>query len=170
MPDMGVAVSSCFFSGGCYGTEGKTRSQDLSVRGLVHLPELSELRQMSFSYYNANPTGKSVGDCTIRALSKALGQSWEETYVGLALQGFRLGDMPNADSVWGPYLREHGFTRRLLPDTECCTVADFAADHSEGTFILSMPGRHVVTVMDGVIYDSWDSRNEVPVYFWIKEH
>lgn len=123
MPVMGVAVSSCFFSGGCYGTEGKTRSQDLSVRGLVHLPELSELRQMSFAYYNANPTGKSVGDCTIRALSKALGQSWEETYVGLALQGFRLGDMPNADSVWGPYLREHGFTRRLLPDTECCAVA-----------------------------------------------
>lgn len=138
----------------------------------MHVPERSELRQMSFSYYNANPTGKSVGDCTIRALSKALGQSWEETYVGLALEGFRLGDMPSADSVWGPYLREHGFTRHLLPDAcpECYTIADFAADHPVGTFILSMPGRHVVTVVNGVIFDSWDSRNEVPTYFWTKEH
>jgi len=80
---------------------------------------------MSYSYYNPNPTGKSVGDCPVRALSRALGQSWDETYAGLALKGFCLGDMPNADSVWGPYLRDHGFTRYLIPDEcpDCYTVA-----------------------------------------------
>lgn len=125
---------------------------------------------MSYAYYNPNPAGKSVGDCAVRALSKALGQTWEETYVGLALEGFIRGDLPNADSVWGPYLREHGFTRHLLPDTcpDCYTVSNFAADHPQGTYILSMPGRHVVTVSEGQWHDSWNSGGEVPVYFWTR--
>lgn len=126
---------------------------------------------MSYAYYNQNPTNKSVGDCPVRALSRALGKSWDETYVGLALKGFCLGDMPNADSVWGPYLREHGFTRHLIPDEcpDCYTVADFSADHPIGTFILSMPGRHVLCVQDGHWFDSWDSGGEIPVYYWTKE-
>ena len=126
---------------------------------------------MGHVYYNPNPTGKSVGDCPVRALSKALGQSWEETYTALALQGFRLGDMPNADSVWGLYLRDQGFVRRLIPDEcpDCYTVAEFAADHPEGTYILSMPGRHVLCVQNGQWFDSWDSGGEIPVYYWTKE-
>ena len=96
--------------------------------------------------------------------SKALGQTWEETYAGLVLEGFLRGDLPNADSVWGPYLRKHGFTRHLLPDAcpDCYTVADFAADYPQGTYILSMPGRHVLCVQDGQWHDSWDSGMEVP--------
>ena len=126
---------------------------------------------MGYSYCNPNPAGKSVGDCPVRAISKALGQDWETTYTGLALQGFRLGDMPNADSVWGAYLREHGYRRYLLPD-DCpndYTVAEFAADHPLGTFILSMPGRHVVAAVDGDYCDSWDSGGETPDYYWSKE-
>ena len=107
------------------------------------MPRLPEPRSMSYAYYNPNPAGRSVGDCAVRAQSKALGQTWEETYAGLALEGFIRGDLPNADSVWGPYLRKHGFTRYLLPDScpDCYTVADFSTDHPRGTFILSMPGR-----------------------------
>lgn len=126
---------------------------------------------MSYAYYNPNPAGRSVGDCAVRALSKALDQTWEETYAGLALEGFIRGDLPNADSVWGPYLRERGFRRHLLPDTcpDCSTAADFAAANPFGIFILSMPGRHVLAVVDGVLYDSWDSGGEIPVYYWTKE-
>jgi len=125
---------------------------------------------MDYIYYNPNPVGRSVGDCTIRAISKALGQTWEETYVGLVLEGFIRGDLPNADSVWGPYLRNHGFTRHWIPDTcpDCYTVLGFAKDNPHGTFILSMPGRHVVAVVNSVIYDSWNSGGEVPEYYWTR--
>lgn len=124
-----------------------------------------------YEYYNKNPYGRSVGDCTIRALSKALGQTWEQTYVGLALEGFMRGDLPNSDDVWGAYLYRHGFQRHLIPDDGlgAYTVSDFAADHPHGTFVLSMPGKHVVTVVDSIVYDSWDSSNEAPAYFWMKE-
>ena len=126
---------------------------------------------MGYTYYNPNPYGRSVGDCTVRAISKALGQSWEQTYAGLALEGFLRGDLPNADSVWGPYLQTHGFTRHLIPDDGfgAYTVADFARDNPNGTFILSMPGHHVVTVVDGQYFDSWESGNAVPSYYWSKE-
>lgn len=125
---------------------------------------------MGYANYNPNPCGRSVGDCAVRAVSKALNQTWEETYIGLALEGFKLCDLPNADDVWGRYLKSHGFTRNWIPDQcpDCYTVAKFAEDHPRGTFILSMPGRHVLTVVDGMYFDSWDSGNELPVYFWKK--
>lgn len=34
---------------------------------------------MSFIYYNSNPERKLVGDCVIRAISKATDQTWEDT-------------------------------------------------------------------------------------------
>lgn len=125
---------------------------------------------MSYAYYNPNPSGRSVGDCTVRALSKALGQTWEHTYVGLVLEGFRRGDLPNADDVYGHYLHDHGFHRHLIPDDGFgdYTVEDFVRDNPAGTFVLSIPGRHVLTVVDGQYFDSWDSGSEIPSYFWKK--
>lgn len=124
-----------------------------------------------YAYYQPNPAMKSVGDCTVRAISKALGQTWEQTYVGLALEGFKRGDLPNADSVWGPYLYDRGFQRHFIPDDGlgAYTVSDFVADNPRGTFILSMPGRHVLCVQDGQWHDSWDSGGETPTYYWQKE-
>lgn len=120
-----------------------------------------------FSPYNPNPVHKRVGDCTVRAISKALGQDWETTYVGLALQGFVMSDMPSSNAVWGAYLRGKGFRRHIIPDTcpDCYTVADFAAEHPKGTYILAISG-HVVAVVDGEWCDTWDSGDETPVYFW----
>ena len=48
------------------------------------------------------------------------------------------------------------------------TAEDFAADNPYGTFVLGFGG-HVATVKDGVIYDSWDSRNEIPQYYWLRK-
>lgn len=81
-----------------------------------------------------------------------------------------MGDMPSANAVWGAYLRKNNFIRQIIPDTcpDCYTVADFAMEHSKGTYILALSG-HVVCVIAGKIYDSWDSSGEIPLYFWHKE-
>ena len=123
-----------------------------------------------WSEYNPNPTGRRVGDCVVRAIAKALDVSWEKAYVMLALNGFLMGDMPSSNSVWGALLRQHGFKARTLPDTcpECYTAAAFAEDHPDGTFVLGT-GTHVATVVDGTIYDAWDSSGEIPQYYWFKE-
>lgn len=123
-----------------------------------------------YSYFNENPHGKNVGDCTVRAISKATDKGWGETYLAMAVQGYLEGDMPSANAVWGAYLLRIGYRRYIVPDTcpDCYTVGRFADEHSEGTFILALSG-HVVCVQDGVIYDSWNSENEIVLYYWQKE-
>lgn len=124
---------------------------------------------MAYIYYNCNPAGKAVGDCVIRAISKATRKTWDDTYMDIAVCGYRLCDMPSSNSVWGTYLLENGYRRSIIPNTcsDCYTVADFSLDHPAGTFIVAT-GTHVVCVLDGDIYDSWDSSNEVPVYYFTK--
>lgn len=117
--------------------------------------------------FNPNPTGRNVGDCSVRALAKALDVSWETAYALATKSGFLMGDMPSSDSVWGAVLRQHGFTRSSLPNTcpDCYTAEDFCRDHQQGVFVLGFGG-HVATVKDGTLYDSWDSSKEIPVYVW----
>lgn len=119
--------------------------------------------------YNPNPSNNRVGDCTVRAISKAMGQSWEQTYAGLTAYGFMMRDMPSANNVWGKYLKKNGFCRYLVNDNgeDYYTVNDFCRDNPKGTYILAIDG-HVVCVVDGYYYDSWDSGNEEPIYYWMK--
>jgi len=121
---------------------------------------------MAFIEYNPNPVGRKVGDCSVRAISKALDMDWESAYILLISNGLLMGDMPSSDSVWGATLRKYGFRKHLCPD--CYTVADFSMNNPEGVYVLALGG-HVVTIKNGDYYDSWDSGNEVPLYFWSKE-
>ena len=125
---------------------------------------------MGFSYFNPNPAGKKVGDCTVRSIAKATGQSWDKTYIDLCLQGLMMGDLPSANSVWGAYLRRQGFARNVIPNTcpDCYTVAEFAADHPRGVYVLALSS-HVVCVVDGSYFDTWDSGEETPLFYWEKE-
>ena len=120
--------------------------------------------------YNPNPNGSRVGDCVIRAICKLTGKTWEHVYAGVAVEGFLFGDMPSSNSVWGGYLKRLGYRREVVPDTcpSCYTVKQFCLDHPTGSFLLSLSG-HVVTVEDGDYYDTWDSGDEIPIYYWTKE-
>ena len=120
-------------------------------------------------YANLNPQGKSVGDCTVRAIAIATGSAWVDTYLDLCLLGMVMSDMPSANSVTTAYLRNKGFRRRTIPDDcpDCYTIADFCKDHQKGTYIIGT-GSHLTTIIDGDLWDSWDSSNECPVYYFEK--
>ena len=120
--------------------------------------------------YNPNPMSRIVGDCAVRAISKALDIDWELAYAKVIVNGFRMGDMPSSDSVWGSVLRQNGFYMRTLPDTcpECYTARDFCLDNPRGTFVLGFGG-HTACVKDGNLYDAWDSSQEVPLFVWYKK-
>lgn len=127
-------------------------------------------RSDMFQYFNPNPLQRVVGDCAVRAVSKALDIDWETAYTKIAAAGFAMGDMPSSDSVWGAVLRQNGFSRAAVPNTcpECYSAEDFARDHPEGTFVLGFGG-HVATVVNGDLFDSWDSSREIPQYFWFRK-
>lgn len=122
---------------------------------------------MAFLLLNPNPKNARVGDCVIRALSIATRKSWEDIYTALAVYGFMLCDMPSSNAVWGAYLKDQGYERNVVTDTcpDCYTVKDFCCDNPSGTFILGT-GTHAVAVVNGNYCDTWDSGDEVPIYYW----
>ena len=123
-----------------------------------------------WTYYNPNPVTDRGADCAIRAIAKALDISWEEAYAKLAANGFAMGDVMNANHVIGSVLRQNGFVRGNLPEScpDCYTAEDFCRDNPKGLFVLGF-GDHIVTVVNGTIYDTWDSSGKVPIYFWMRK-
>lgn len=125
---------------------------------------------MAWIHYNPNPAGRNVGDCAVRAISVALDIDWEEAYERIARAGYAMADMPSSDSVWGAVLRSNGFYREAIPNTcpDCYTAADFARDHPKGVYVLGFGG-HVATIVDGILYDSWNSSKSIPQFYWYKK-
>ena len=122
---------------------------------------------MAFRFINPNPKGNLIGDCAVRAVAVSLGVTWDEAYTILTDYGFRLKNMPNADSVWSAVLKDYGFERKAIPNScpACYTVREFCRDHPKGTYVLGT-GTHVIAVIDGDYFDTWDSGDEVPSFFW----
>ena len=125
---------------------------------------------MSYSYYNPNPYSNRVGDCVIRAISKALNQSWVQTYIDLSLQGYLMGDWGSSNAVWHAYLKGKGLKREIISNDcpECYTINDFCEEFPQGVYVIGT-GSHAVCVVDGVIYDTWQSGDETPIYYYRKE-
>lgn len=125
--------------------------------------------RIMFIQYNPNPNNKSVGDCVVRAISKATGQTWEDTYIDLSIQGYIMGDLLSSNAVWSLYLKSKGFKRCTIDDCpNCYTVDDFCQDHPAGVYVIGT-GTHAVAVVDGCYYDAWQSGKETPVYYFKKE-
>lgn len=122
---------------------------------------------MPFIFHNANPDGKRVGDCVIRALATVFHTTWDAVAVDLSMIQIQEHNMQNSDEVWGKYLAVNGFRRGVIPDTcpHCYTLRDFCRDHPIGTYVVAT-GEHVVAVIDGNYYDTADTGQSVIRYFW----
>lgn len=126
-----------------------------------------------FIYYNPNRLGKRVGDCAVRAVSKALNVDWDTAFRLMTEKAFALADMPSSNVVWGEVLRDHGFTRHTIPNTcpDCYTAADFLIDHPDGVYVIGF-GNHVATAIvtdrSADLFDAWNSLNEIPLYYWYR--
>lgn len=118
---------------------------------------------------NENPQNNRVGDCVIRAISTALNQDWQTTFIELSVQGLMMCDLTSSNAVWGEYLKRKGYKKKpIVNDCNCYTIEDFCKDYPQGTYILGT-GTHAVAVIDGNYYDFWQSGNELPIYYFEKE-
>lgn len=122
---------------------------------------------MPYIYYNPNPHRRDTIDCAVRAISRLMETDWDTTYMALTVQGFMDKSPFIDDKVWGQYLYRNGYRVRPLPDLcpDCYTVREFAYDHPYGRYLVKTH-EHVIAVVDGDYYDSGDSGNEVPLYYY----
>lgn len=117
--------------------------------------------------YNANPVSIRTEDCAIRAVSVALGISWDDAFDLIAHNAKQMGNVMHSNAVFGSVLRQHGFIREIIPNScpDCYTIKDFCREYPEGVYVVGT-GSHVVAVINGDYIDTWDSGNEIPIYFW----
>lgn len=116
-----------------------------------------------FQYYqpNAKDPKDKFGDCQIRALSKALNCTWLEAFDALVplMREEQCNGIGVTVEVSSRMLGHFGFVYHGITNakgTKRPTVDSFAKEHPVGTYILRV-ANHVVAVVDGKYYDTWDS-------------
>lgn len=124
-----------------------------------------------YIYYNPNPYANRIDDCTVRALAKVTGASWKRCHEILADTSRDMGLMMDDKSVWGKVLKDKGFQKMVIPDSypDDYTIKDFAGEYMRGVYIVAT-NSHVVPVIDGDYYDTFDSGDEQPIFFWRKSN
>ena len=126
---------------------------------------------MGWMPYNANPYLNDTDDCVVRAVSTFFDCSWDKAYLMVVMQGFKEKQFPNnRNDIWGRMLLEKGLSKYYIPNTcpNCITVEKFANDHPYGRYILCTT-THVIAVINGTYYDTWDSGQEYPVYYFTEK-
>lgn len=122
---------------------------------------------IKYVHYNPNPKNQyDSGDCVIRAICKVTDKDWDTVYMGIVTQGFIDKRMPSLNPVWDRYLINNGFKKRYLPECpDCITVKEFAEKYPKGKYIVAT-GSHVVAIVDGKYYDSFDSGDYILLYYF----
>ena len=111
-----------------------------------------------YKYYNANPRGREVNDCTVRAISLATNRSWDTTYEELSKFAQAQAIMLDEVNYIDEYL-ERKFTKICgCKEGKQITVGEFVKQNPYGTYLITMNG-HITCLKDGIIYDTFDPRS-----------
>lgn len=133
----------------------------------------------TFCWHNANPKGRITGDCTYRAISTACGFSYEKVVRDMAELQCRTG-YASRDLI-DLIMQEYGWSKMRQPrksdntkytGNEFCKVQQKKIS-KDGIVIAdrifcSIGGHHVVAIVDGKVYDIWDSTNGCIGNYWVK--
>lgn len=111
-----------------------------------------------FKYYNANPFGRIVNDCTVRAISLATEKTWDETYRELSNYARQEGITFSEIEFINEYLAER-YPRYCNTDN-FITLQDFLDLEIPGRFLITMNG-HITCAINGVCYDTFNPSNRL---------
>lgn len=128
-------------------------------------------------YINMNKRDKRVGDCVARSLSLAYNMDYDDTKKELlALKKELNYGTWKYSPVWKTFMQNHegdGRQDQLNPPTSDTTVAELADKNSNGTLVVlckdpdPKSGKtHLVTIIDGNIYDTWNSSDWIVKNYW----
>ena len=110
-----------------------------------------------YKYYNNNPFGRNVSDCSIRAIALATERSWDSTYQELSDYARRQGITFSETEFIDDYLSQR-FPKYCLNSSSFITLKDFLDKSLPGRYLVTMAG-HITCVIDGVCYDTFDPSN-----------
>ncbi len=115
-----------------------------------------------YKYHNNNSLGLFENDCTIRAISTATGNSWDNTYKHLSNIARLNGTMMDDKDFIRDYLDNKYERVYNIPKY----VGEVAGMYPDNILLITMNG-HITCSMYGVVYDSFDCRDRIAEYCWI---
>lgn len=142
----------------------KVINLEQGIRNSEH--NLYSLLGIRFETYDPNPFTQSrrpkdrrgnrvilnTGDCTIRALTKISGKTYDEIYAMLAKEGARRHQMMNGTDTIGYVCKEFGYSIYRFSSSDFIPFGTFMSVYKRGKFVL-MSRDHAFAYCDGVIYD-----------------
>lgn len=134
------------------------------------------MRNKRYVYYQPNKKDlkDKVGDCQIRALSKALDCSWLEAFdltIPICREAQTYTIFDGALNLEKESMAKLGFRYTGISNKKGSkrpTVLSFAKDHPNGRYILKV-AHHVVACVDGKYYDTWDCGYKSLYGYYLKE-
>ena len=121
----------------------------------------------NFEYYQ--PNDHICGDCSIRALSKALNSTWKYALSKLYETALEIKDVPSSCDNITATLSKLGWKWNSIQPKKGerrPTVSEFAKKH-HGNFICRV-SNHVVCAQNGFYYDIWDCGDKSLYGYWEK--
>lgn len=107
-----------------------------------------------YRHYNANPLNNNTADCTVRAISTAEENTWDETYRKLSRLAQRQGVIFDDINFIEDYLDKR-YPRQCHYSM---TVGEFMEEYPRGTYLVTMQG-HITCIKDGILIDTFDCRD-----------
>lgn len=130
-----------------------------------------------YEYTNVNPKNKLGGDCVVRAIALATGQTWEQTVRELTELGIKHGFVLNDNHVWIKYLESKGFVKaneprdirnRKMSVREWMKAEQIYKGNQKTVVVAITQGHHVTCIKSGRIRDIWNTENMTMHRFWYK--
>lgn len=145
----------------------------------------------TFHFYNANPKNRITGDCRIRALAAATGLDYNLIVMALAVIQIETGYDQCANQGISILMERLGWTKHKQPrkpDGSKYTGAEFCKvqqrylqdewthgnEWADGIIIsprifCNIGGHHEVAIIDGKVWDIWNSTDGCIGNYWTKE-
>ena len=134
----------------------------------------------TFHYYNANPKNRITTDCVIRALSTAMDKDYNEVVMELAEMQCKTGYDDGDTKLIDKYLQSKGWVKNKQPRKEDGTkytgkewCLEMQEDYDwiigkKKNVIANIGGHHIVAIVDGQVWDIWDSTDKCIGNYWTK--
>lgn len=131
----------------------------------------------TFHYHNENPKNRLTTDCVIRAISKATGLGYIETLKQMTEFQILTGYDSKSTKGIAKFLQSIGWQMVRQPrkydetkytGKEFCELIKKGKVPNFSNIIANIGGHHIVAIINGKVYDTWDSTHGCIGNYWIK--
>lgn len=133
----------------------------------------------TFHNFNANPKNRITGDCRIRAIAVACEVPYNKVVMDLARIQCETGYDQCTNQGIDILLKEYGWIKQKQPrkkDNTKYTGEEWCKLLQKDPFVViggarvvaNIGGHHMVAIVDGKVWDTWDSTDGCIGNYWIK--